>query len=131
MIQMQVAKIIISLIFITGMSCSKSGRINSDIKQETSQVTKEKTKNGYCVIVGHCYGFVSKEDIIPAGLNINGVVLETNNGFFEYNVWPGNHEIRVGFIGKKWISKSVKIEKGDSVNVKFYLKDDDTPLHEK
>lgn len=131
-VQTQVAKaIILSFVFAISVSCSKNGRTNSVSEQETSQITRGKTKDGSSIIVGHCHDFGLKGDVIPAVLNINGVVLETNNGYFEYNVWPGNYDMRVGFIGKRWTSKSIKIDKGDSVNITFYLRDDDTPLYEK
>ena len=94
-------------------------------------MTKGKTKDGNCIIVGQCYDFSVRTDVIPAYPNINGVVLDANNGYFQYHVWPGDYNIRVGFPGKKWALRSVKIEKGDSINVRFYLKDDDQPLYEK
>ena len=128
---MQVVRVIIFLVILIATSCSKNWHSDRNIDQETSQVTRGKAKSGRAIIVGNCYDFSSTTDPIPAGIVINGVVLETSDVSFKCNVWPGEYEIRAGFPGKKWASRSVKIEKGDSINIKFYLKDDDTPLHEK
>jgi hypothetical protein len=130
-LQMPAVRVVTFLILLTGISCSPNLNHDTDNEQETPQITKGKTKNGGCIIAGHCYDF-EKTNIIPAGIVINGVVLEAEDGFFQYHVWPGDYDIRAGFIGRKWALRSVKIEKGDSVHVNFYLEDDDTPLvHEK
>jgi hypothetical protein len=127
-VQVQVFRMITLVIFFICISCSKNWHSERNNESETSQVTRGKTKDGSCIIVGHCYDFNSKGNPLPGFFNINGVVLEANNGFFKYYVWPGEYNLRAGFIFKKWALRSVKIEKGDSVHVSFYLKDDDTPI---
>ncbi len=127
---MQAVKFSILFITIISASCSKNGHLKRVAKQEPFEISRNRTKDSSSIIVGECFDFESKHQEIPAALNINGVVLSTNNGFFEYHVLPGNYIVRVGFIGKKWSSVSVRINKTDSLHIKFYLKDDDTPLYE-
>lgn len=117
----------IPLIFI---ACAKNENATKYNELGTFEMSRGKTKDGGCVIVGKCYDFESKEKLIPASLNVNGIVLNTDSGFFEYSVWEGNYNLKAGFIGKKWTLLKIKIEKGDSVFVKLYLKDDKSPLYQ-
>ena len=129
-VEMQVARSLTLFIFVISMACSKNEHLKNTHEGETFTISKGATKDASSIIVGQCFDWESKSNLLPTVLNINGVVLLTKNGLFNYHVWPGNYDIRVGFIGKRWTSTIVKIEKGDSVNIKFYLKDDDTPLYE-
>lgn len=45
-------------------------------------------------------------------------------------ILEGNFSINAGAVGKEWVElNKLKVKKGDSVVVKFYLKNDSEPLH--
>ncbi len=111
------------------VTCSTREHATKTNDQGQIEITFAKTKDGSSVVTGQCYDFESKKQL-PASIRINGVVLKTDNGLFEYSVLTGSYKVEVGFIGKKWISSKLKLQKGDSVFIKFYLKDDDSPLFE-
>ena len=128
--RMQAAKsFLILFVAIIGVNCSN--KTTKKERKETFEISVSRTKDGSSIIVGQCFDFDSRSTLIPASLTINGVVLPTDNGSFKYNVWPGSYTVKVGFIGKEWTSKSIKIKKGDSLNIRFYLKDDSSPLYER
>lgn len=89
------------------------------------------SKTGRASISGFISEFDSQTTKIPGFIRLNGVVNLTN-GDFTFLVMPGKYSIECGFVGKKpqKISR-IKLAPGDSVFVKFYLTDDDTPLYEK
>lgn len=127
---MQVAKsFLIFFIAIILANCSK--KATNQQKTESSETSISRTRDGSSIIVGQCFDFNSRSSLIPASLNINGVALPTQNGLFQYHLWEGTYTVKVGFIGKEWASKSIKIKKGDSLNIKFFLKDDRSPLYER
>ncbi len=111
------------------VACSTKEHATKTNDQGQIEIKFAKTKDGSSVVTGQCYDFESKKQL-PASIRINGVVLKTDNGLFEYSVLTGSYKVEVGFIGKKWISSKLKLQKGDSVFIKFYLKDDDSPLFE-
>lgn len=63
---------------------------------------------------------------------INGILFQ-NLDFEEYFIVPvksGIYRIEAGYIGKIDVALDIlEVEKGDSVLIKFYLKDDLEPLH--
>lgn len=125
---MQVAKsFLIFFVAIVVVNCSN--KATKQARKESFEISLSRTRDGSSIIVGQCFDFNSRSNLIPASLTINGVVLPTDNGSFKYNVWDGSYIVKVGFIGKEWTSKSVKIKKGDSLNIKFFLKDDTSPLY--
>lgn len=117
---------IILLIFVACSSKEHATKRNDCI-----EITFSKSMDGSSIITGQCYDFESKQQLLPASIRINGVVLQTHSGYFQHNVLTGNYKVEAGFIGKKWISTKLKLQQGDSVFIKFYLKDDDSPLYEK
>ena len=118
---------LISLVFI---GCAN--KKHSNISQESFEVVLGKSKDGSTIIAGECLDRESKKQKIPAAININGVVLPpAENGYFKHYVWDGSYKVKAGFIGKKWEESKIKLEKGDSVFIRFYLRDDDTPLYQK
>jgi hypothetical protein len=120
------AYIIISIL----IACSTKEHATITNYQGQVEITFAKTKDGSSVVAGQCYDFESKKQLLPASIRINGVVLKTDNGFFQYSVLTGSYKIEAGFVGKKWVTSKLKLQKGDSVFIKFYLKDDDSPLYE-
>lgn len=62
---------------------------------------------------------------------INGVIFSNHNlNDLSYDVIEGNYNISVGAVGKEWIDlKNIHVKKGDSLVIKFYLKDDTNSLH--
>jgi len=95
------------------------------------EIYKHQSKDGSSIISGQCFDFESKVTIPPASISINGVVLESKEGIYSYNVLEGNYKVRAGFVGKKWLTVNLNINKGDSIHVKLFLIDDDSPLYEK
>jgi len=76
------------------------------------------------------YHYDDKTQPIPAVFHINGIVFGPKNNLdnFVLNVRPNDFDIHAGYIGKEWLRTNVKVEKGDSVLVKIFLKDDPQPL---
>lgn len=82
------------------------------------------------IITGEILEVETKSIIIPAFLNINGVIHETDSGKFFFQVLPGKYRLQGGFVGKKWSLVNLTLERGDSTHLKLYLIDDDSPLYE-
>lgn len=123
-----VKKHILLIVIIMVQGCFNKALVTS---AQDYVISKGKSKDGSIIVAGKCYDFNSKSEIIPCLVNMNGIVLNSNMGEFKYNVWKGDYRVSAGFVGKEWTTSDLVLEKGDSVFVKFYLKDDERALREK
>ncbi len=67
--------------------------------------------------------------------SISRPIININNLFFNkkkvFNVGFGKHNIAIDLFGKLGLKiNSLKVQKGDSIVIKAYLKDDDRPLYD-
>lgn len=112
------------------MSCTSSNLQNSN--SELYSVERYKSAdsvNSYLSF--NFYHFEKQKEAIPAVFHVNGIMFSPQNNLDNYvlNVSPSSFEIKADYIGKKWTNANVEVEKGDSVHVKIYLKDDPESLH--
>jgi len=102
--------------------------INDEVK--INRVQSSDTFSSYIQI--NTFSFESKKQKLPAFYRINGILFQSSD-FAEEFILPvmrGSYRIEVGYIGKEeLILKKLEVEKGDSVIVQFYLKDDLEPLY--
>jgi len=127
---MQVVKIT-SIILSLCASCASKGLLDKSSNGGNYVLETYKVKNK-TIVAGQFFHFESKSEVIPAFMNINGVIHLTDSGRFSFNVLPGTYKIQGGFISKKWIvTENINVGRGDSVFLKLYLIDDDSPLYEK
>ncbi len=89
------------IIFSFLVACSTKEHATITKDQGHIELTFAKTKDGSSVVSGQCYDFESKKQLLPTSIRINGVVLQTDSGFFEYSVIAGSYKVEVGFIGKR------------------------------
>lgn len=114
------------------LSCASSRKKDSGI--EEIGITKLQSYDGFSSYIQiNTFSYESKEQELPAYYRINGILFQ-NLDFEEYFivlVKKGFYQIEAGFIGKEEVAlNALEVGKGDSVLVKFYLKDDPEPLHE-
>jgi hypothetical protein len=128
---MQVVKTNISaVLFCT--ACVSKGLLDKSSIGGNYILEREKLKDNKTIIAGQFFHLESKSEFIPAFMNINGVIHQTDSGRFNFQVLPGSYKIQGGFIGKKSVvTKEIKLERGDSLFLKLYLIDDNLPLYEK
>jgi len=119
-----------SIVLLLLIACSSKEHAMRDSSKGRVEIASGKTKDGSSMIAGQCFDFEPKEQILPASLRINGVILKTDNGYFDYNVKAGLYKVEIGFVGKKWMVAKIRLHQGDSVFIKFFLQDDDSPLYE-
>jgi hypothetical protein len=128
---MQAVKFVLITLLVSASCASKKlldkSSIGGNYILETHRVEKNKT-----IISGQFFHLESKSEAIPAFMNINGVIHQTDSGRFSFKVLPGNYKIEGSFIGKKWVvTRDINVVHGDSVFLRLYLIDDDRPLYEK
>jgi hypothetical protein len=121
--------IIIGLCFLFGCSKVVTNNLYTGGRYKLNYYkTRDKLSTKiYCEF----YNFELENEKTIGIIKINGVFLPIPT---DYNgqlvtVSHGNYKIETGFLGKKWtIIEKLKMNKGDSVVLKFYLEDDDRPL---
>ena len=123
---------IVNIIFlITCTACVPDRFVNKSLIGGSYSVTKLKAKKStHTIIAGKFLDYESRNRIIPATLNLNGVIHRTDSGYFSIEVLPGKYKLRGGFVGKKWFIVNLKLERGDSTYLNLYLTDDDSPLYQ-
>lgn len=114
------------------LSCASSGKQDSGM--EEIGITKLQSYDDFSSYIQiNTFSYESKEQELPAYYRINGILFQ-NSDFKKYFIVPvkkGFYQIEAGFIGKEEVAlNALEVGKGDSVLVKFYLKDDPEPLHE-
>tara|TARA_R110002072_G_scaffold48038_18_gene131461 strand:- start:286 stop:726 length:441 start_codon:yes stop_codon:yes gene_type:complete len=117
--------IILLFMFFTDCSVKKEGDKNSnDIK-----IFKSKDKlSSYLSI--ESYEYESPGERIPVFHHVNNIILDREMLYIRtINVLDGEFKVKALFPGKLTNEVTVNLTKGDSIVVKFYLKDDPTPLH--
>jgi len=121
------------LMFFLLLSCSShKGRylqIPDSAKGGSYQIFRERSNDGYTKLGGAFYLKESSNQSVDAGASVNGVLINIDSGKFMLDVMPGDFEISGGFIGYKWVVfENLKVQKGDSIYLKFYLEQDNRPL---
>lgn len=114
------------------LSCASSRKQDLGI-EEIGITTLQSYDDFSSYIQINTFSYESKEQELPAYYRINGILFQ-NLDFEEYFIVPvkkGFYQIEAGFIGKEEVAiDALEVGRGDSVLVKFYLKDDTEPLHE-
>jgi len=128
---MQVVKnTLITLLLCT--ACASKGLLDKSSIGGSYILEMHKSKDNKTIVAGQFFHLESKFEYIPAFMNINGVIHQTDSGRFSFQVLPGSYKIQGGFIGKKWVvTQDINLARGDSVFLKLYLIDDNRPLYEK
>lgn len=125
--QTQVVKsiivILVSLLFIACSVKKQEDKGTYDI-----EVFKSKNKTfRYITMKSFHYGGKEK---FPASYRVNNVILDNELSHEKtISVLEGEFKIESIFPGKLNNLVTLKVKKGDSIVIKFYLKDDPTPLH--
>lgn len=121
------------ILCVSTSSCTNRGLLDKRSIGGSYTIEKYKSKGNNTIIAGQFFHIESKSETIPAFMNINGVIHQTDSGRFNFSVLPGSsYRIQGGFIGKKWIvTEDISLERSDSVFLKLYLIDDNRPLYEK
>ena len=126
---MQVVKLSILIVSIL-YNCSPANE--SVISQGNFKIIKYKSQDDTSYINMKSFFFEEKTREIPAYYRVNNIVFPPLNPdeHLTINVLEGNFTIEAGSVTKEEIViQNLKISKGDSVVVKFYLKDNPEPLH--
>jgi hypothetical protein len=127
---MQVVRTLITVLLCT--ACASKGLLDKSSIGGNYILETQKLKDNKTIVAGQFFHLESKSEFVPAFMNINGVIHQTDSGRFNFKVLPGSYKIQGGYIGKKWVvTKEIKLERGDSVFLKLYLIDDNRPLYEK
>ncbi|WP_348743582.1 hypothetical protein [Tenacibaculum sp. 190524A05c] len=58
---------------------------------------------------------------------VNGVIIKSKSISVQYNSSHVIHILQLGYVSLK--TKKIKVEKGDSLIINFYMKEFDRPLH--
>lgn len=128
---MRVAKLIVLLSFFLSY-CKQTTfhRLSKDAIGGNYSIQRLKSKTGYTKLGGVFYTDESPKKIIPVGMTINGVLLQTDSGYFDFNVLPSSYTLTGGFIGRKWVLlEDLIIQEGDSIFIQFNMEVDNRPLH--
>lgn len=127
---------VVKITFFTLLLCiscaGNNGLLDKSSIGGNYTINMHKSKNSNAIISGGFFHMESKNEPIPAYMNINGVIYQADSGQFSINVLPGSYKIQGGYIGKKWIViQNISVVSGDSVFLTLYLIDDNRPLYEK
>ncbi|NVK83023.1 MAG: hypothetical protein HWE21_01810 [Cytophagia bacterium] len=123
---MQVVRCGLALIVLLNLSCN-----SSDIpKTDQVQVQHYKTiSEDYTYLVLNAYEFDQPEKKLPGLFIVNNIIHQLSDSrSFVLNVRPGEFSLRAGFVGKEWEELEVKVVKGDSLVIDFFLKQEDIDL---
>lgn len=123
---MLAVKTLLVLFFLILMiSCNSSGGGKDN---ENVDIKIFKSKDGLSYLDLQSYHFENKIEKYYSVYQINNLIFnkhELEN--LNLNVLNGKFKISGGAIGKKWNRlKEITINKGDSLVIKFYLKDEDS-----
>lgn len=104
-------------------------------KIENSELTINKYKSindVYCYITVSTYEFEKRDNKLPASYYLNNIILDDiiiNENIIKeksLSILPGQFKLTSLYFGKTKKEINFLIEKGDSLVVKFYLKDEQT-----
>ena len=124
--------LVVNLCIASLLSSCSQNRIVTNERGNTYDVMRFTSKTGRTCITGSIAEFDARTNRVPGFIRINGIVSITSSGEFDFLVMPGSYSIECGFVGKKVQKlKQLKLVEGDSVTVRFYLADDDSPLYDK
>lgn len=124
--------LLIGLIVLVALSC----RVKNDTfyKNKLFELTKSKSEDGITQIVIESYEFQNRKTKIPASIRINGVV--RHSSFKKQlkpiviHLVPDKYKLDIFFIGKQTLTiNKFLIERGDSIFIRTYLKEDLTPIN--
>jgi uncharacterized membrane protein len=85
------------------------------------------------IIYGYLYEYGTKDPVITSAVTLNKQIksrVDASLGKYSFSVEPGKYRfdgIGIGYYPTK--TKRIKVVEGDSVRIDFYLKVNDTPLH--
>ncbi len=128
---MKIAKNLLLFILIITLSNCYSQKKNKIGKNYI--ITKFKSKNkSSCYLNLEAYDYENKKEKYYSVYRINNLIFSEHNlNSLTFHVLPGNFEIECGMIGKESIRlKDFEIKRGDSINIRFYLKDSDEVFDE-
>lgn len=123
------ARMLVASILLLILSCSQSriNHSNYDIK-----LYKSKAFTSYATTYIMCFekdSTAHSRNQIPCGININGVIFVADSGRLEINLTAGNYDINAFFPGKKKaVLKDLHVSASDSIRLKIFLEDDNSPL---
>ncbi|WP_077923222.1 hypothetical protein [Spirosoma sp. 209] len=95
--------------------------------------TIERKKNAFgnkSIISGTVVEFAANQPLKVAVVKIDKTLIQTDTlGRFRYEVSPGKHQIRAGFIGYYLIDVGkISLRKGELINILFRVEEDTRPL---
>jgi len=116
---------------ITITSCSSK---RFGVNNGSYSINKPQGKSGTmnAIVYGYLFEYGTKlPSIVPrvyVGKELKSKA-DTKSGHYSFSIKPGNYRFvgkGLGYYSTK--TKGIKVSKGDSVNIDFYLKINDTPL---
>ena len=126
---MFIKKLLPCIVLFIISSCASSQVANSE-KNKLSDVKHYQLapyQGSYLTISS--YSFEKKEQSLPAGYQVNGIVFR-NLDDQTLSVVPGEYNIKAFFVGKQPTEITVTAGSRDSVIVKLYLQESTEPLHQ-
>lgn len=118
---------ILILLLITAIGCTS--------QQGLYTVNKHRSKNSTNadpVIYGSLFEYGTKYSAMVSAVALNHQMkprFDSKSGLYMFSTKPGKHKFNGMAIGYyPTTTKKIKVTKGDSVRIDFYLKVNDTPL---
>jgi hypothetical protein len=125
---MQAVKYLLLIVALVFLNSCTSVKLSEDKSYSVERLNSADSTRSFISL--NFYNYDDRTQPIPAVFHVNGIMFGPKNNLdnFVLNVRPHDFEINTGYIGKEWLRANVEVEKGDSVLVKFFLKDDPQPL---
>lgn len=121
--EMQAVNICLLAVILNTVSCMKYGQKPF----ENINVIKLKASSeNYAYLTLASFESEDLTNSLPGGYIVNGVVISTSNQPYVLNVKPDDFIIEAGAVGKEWRKLNIKVAKGDSLILNFFLKQEDT-----
>ncbi|WKD85693.1 hypothetical protein KCTC32516_01038 [Polaribacter huanghezhanensis] len=120
-----VKKLLLFVLIITLNSCNAQKNNNN---KKNYIITKYKSKDkSSCYINLEAFEFENKKNRFYSVYHINNLIFSDHDlKALNENVLKGEFKINAGAVGKEWIRvPKFILKKGDSINIRFYLKDSD------
>jgi hypothetical protein len=123
--------VILATLFITVTSCSSK---RSGVKSGSYSIDKSQGKHGTLnpVVYGYLFEYGTKHpSIVPrvyVGRELKSKA-DPKSGQYSFSIEPGKYRFvgkGLGYYSTK--TRRIKVSKGDSVNIDFYLRINETPL---
>ena len=117
----------VSLPLFILLSCSQNQVTLS--KNYSIAAFKTMQYTSYGVVSVQCLDMESRDEI-PCAVDLNGVILLSDSGKFEFNLAPGKFRMTLFFLGKKKaVLNKLIVEASDSIKLTVLLEDDNSTLH--